>query len=392
MRSLLLLPAAFLLLATTTSLVACGGGTVEPDPIDPGNSSGGASSSGGGSSSGDINGFSTEQPPYGQRLGELPEDNFTFIKPAGETICSLGTEYGFAVRRGDPNKIVVEFEGGGACWNAGTCDNPYSESATPIYKDIVNAAQYTGTQVGLRADNDANPVKGWTHIVVPYCSADIHWGDKESTYGDRTVQHRGVKNTKAVLDYVYSQIKAPERILVTGCSAGGYGSVYWTPEVRAHYANSKVKHFSDSAAGVIAPTYFETLQNAWNFTANVRSEMGDVAQFTSLKFLYGGIARNWPDVPTSQYNALSDTTQATFYSVMGGSGWQASMLSNMSELLNDVPTFNTYLSDGNVHCQIDKNDMYGKEIGGTKLTDWLGKIVNDQPVENVACPTCKLPE
>jgi len=27
--------------------------------------------------------------------------------------------------------------------------------------------------------NAANPVKEWTHIYVPYCTGDLHWGDKD---------------------------------------------------------------------------------------------------------------------------------------------------------------------------------------------------------------------
>ena len=381
----LVLPA---LLLSSFAFVACGGGTINADEPDDTTSS----SSSGGSSSGGASGFSGQEPPYGERLDQLADDEFTFIKPAGDTLCSLGTEYGFAVRRGDPSKVVIEFEGGGACWNDSSCSNPASASNTPVYKDTVNAASYAGTQRGLRKSDARNPVDGWTHVIVPYCTADVHWGDKDSTYGTETVHHRGAKNTKAVLDYVYSQITQPERVLVTGCSAGGYGSIYWTPEIRAHYTNSKIRHFSDSAAGVFPGTYFETLQAAWNLTGNLRSELGAGSNFTSLKYLYGGIATTWPDVRTSQYNTLADTTQAVFYSLMGGSGWQAGMLANIAELVRDVPTFNEYMSDGDVHCIIDSDAFYGKEIEGTKLTEWVGGLIGDEPIDNVNCAKCKLPE
>ena len=44
----------------------------------------------------------------------------------GDTVCARGTPYAFYFRRGAGtigagSKLVVEFEGGGACWNARTC-------------------------------------------------------------------------------------------------------------------------------------------------------------------------------------------------------------------------------------------------------------------------------
>ena len=39
-------------------------------------------------------------------------------------MCSRGTPYAFFFRKGNPtagHKVVVEFEGGGACWSSRTC-------------------------------------------------------------------------------------------------------------------------------------------------------------------------------------------------------------------------------------------------------------------------------
>lgn len=385
------------LFAATATFVACSGGTVEGvEPQDDDASTGTSSSSGGASSSsGGTDPDAGKLPaPFGlPSAADLPANQFSFLKPAGDTVCALGTDYGFAVRPGDPTKVVVEFEGGGACWNQATCSRPGSAGAGAVYKDFVNGTDYTGdTQVGLRDHgNDENPLKGWTHVVVPYCSADVHWGDKEQTFGAQTVQHRGAKNTAAVLEYVYSQFQAPERVFVTGCSAGGYGSVYWTPALRKHYADAKVRHFSDSAAGVFPETYFPILSDAWGFSTTFPTDVGSAADFKTLAYLYKGIATTYADVRLSQYNTVSDTTQGSFFNLMGGSGWQAGMLANIGELVNDIPTFREYMSDGSVHCIIEKNEFYDKNIANTKLSEWVGKIANDEPVENVNCPTCTLP-
>ena len=49
---------------------------------------------------------------------------WTKIEPGGDTMCSLGTPYAYYVHPGTVNRLVVYFQGGGACWNDFTCSNP----------------------------------------------------------------------------------------------------------------------------------------------------------------------------------------------------------------------------------------------------------------------------
>ena len=55
------------------------------------------------------------------------------IYPGGDTICSRGDEYRFYLRGGDPRKLMIYFQGGGACWNELTCS-----VADSIFSDRVN--------------------------------------------------------------------------------------------------------------------------------------------------------------------------------------------------------------------------------------------------------------
>ena len=53
------------------------------------------------------------------------------IEPGGSTVCSDGSPYRFFVHPGDPAKLLVEFEGGGGCWNDTTCTSDvYSRRIT----------------------------------------------------------------------------------------------------------------------------------------------------------------------------------------------------------------------------------------------------------------------
>ena len=58
---------------------------------------------------------------------ETPTD-WQEILPAANTTCSDGSPYSFFVRQGDPDKLLVYFQGGGACWFRENCDPQMSPS------------------------------------------------------------------------------------------------------------------------------------------------------------------------------------------------------------------------------------------------------------------------
>ena len=43
------------------------------------------------------------------------------IAPGGDTGCGRGAEFRFQFRPGPAPGLVIDFQGGGACWDAATC-------------------------------------------------------------------------------------------------------------------------------------------------------------------------------------------------------------------------------------------------------------------------------
>src|SRR5262249_12759079 len=63
----------------------------------------------------------------------VSDTGFTTISPTGTTqypgkaitpVCMNGTPYNFFVKRGSVNKLLMYYQGGGACWDALTCGLP----------------------------------------------------------------------------------------------------------------------------------------------------------------------------------------------------------------------------------------------------------------------------
>ena len=126
------------------------------------------------------------------------------IEPGGDTVCSDGTPYRFFVHPGDPGRLLVEFEGGGGCWSAETC-------AMEIYTRRVTTDPELARRLGLLVGiydrgNPENPFREWTHVYVPYCTGDLHWGNSTRVYGGRRghvhhpAQGRRQRRRRAPLD------------------------------------------------------------------------------------------------------------------------------------------------------------------------------------------------
>ena len=71
---------------------------------------------------------------------------------------------------------------------------------------------------------------------MPYCTGDLHWGNSSVEYlAGVTIEHRGAVNARAAVDWLVEQLPSPEGLLVTGCSAGAYASLFWAANLAPIY-------------------------------------------------------------------------------------------------------------------------------------------------------------
>lgn len=331
----------------------------------------------------------------------LPTDlteGWNEIAPGGDTICSRGDPYAFFVRPGKVNKVIVDFIGGGACWNATTCSvaDAIFEDTVDSVRDAIAANQPTGF---YDHDNPDNPFADWYHVVIPYCTGDIHWGDSVTVYNEGqaneiTINHKGAVNARAVLDYVYGSFSAPEQILVTGCSAGSYGSALWSGHVMEHYPASDVLQFGDSGAGIITDTFFNESFPSWKaeqafpaFIPELDPAEVDITTM-ALPDLYAGIANHFPEQQMSQYNTIRDENQLFYYQAMGGGPveeWTAAMVGSIDEIQDRTTNFSDFIAPGEQHCILPYANFYTVEANGVKLTDWLRDRIAKKPVTSTRC-------
>ncbi|MFM7140289.1 MAG: pectin acetylesterase-family hydrolase, partial [Alphaproteobacteria bacterium] len=107
----------------------------------------------------------------------VPDAEFQTISPVGpieyegktlEPQCMDGSPYHFFVKRGSVNKLLMYYQGGGACWNDASCYGVGTCSRTAEAND--NPA-LTTTGFGDYSNPD-NPFHDWNIVFVTYCSCD----------------------------------------------------------------------------------------------------------------------------------------------------------------------------------------------------------------------------
>ena len=318
------------------------------------------------------------------------------IEPGGETLCADGSPFRFFVHPGDPARLLVEFEGGGGCWSAETC-------AMEIYTRRITTdpalAERLGLLVGIYdRSHPENPFREWTHVYIPYCTGDLHWGNATRTYvgavGPYTVEHRGAQNAAAALRWASENVPAPAQVTVTGCSAGGYGSILWAPALISRYSGASVVHLSDSAAGVVPPGFFATVLASWDVSAAwpkdippLALENLDASRLT-LADVYSGIAGRYPLATFSQFNALTDSTQLYFYGLTRGApateaDWSAQMQASIAALKAANPNFAAYIAPGSQHCIINTPGFYTTTVNGVRLVDWVNRLLSTRSPASV---------
>ncbi len=191
------------------------------------------------------------------------------LAPGTGAVCGNGSPYKFFVNRvANTRNTIVYMEGGGACWDYGSCTgatgirgarNP--NGIPDDYMSLLNPGSSLVSPFVTRISPfDSVKTQQWNMIYVPYCTGDIYSGDKVAVYDDPTGQnapliwhHNGLRNVRAVTAWLKDNLPRPTQMLSTGCSAGGVGSLTNYVGLRNDIAPDKGFLIDDSGPVYSAP-------------------------------------------------------------------------------------------------------------------------------------------
>lgn len=359
-------------------------------------------------------------------LPDIPE-TWSEITPGptefmGRELCPTcsgapGTDatFKFFVKGGPVNNLVVFFDGGGACWDTMNCIHypTYSPEADETAQALAMAGGIFDTA------NPANPFKGWNFVFIPYCTGDIHWGSSDTVYtgyqgdGTYTIHHRGFDNFLVVLKWITENFEKPQKIFVTGSSAGSYGALMGFPYVQEAYPKSMVSMLGDAGFGVVTELFQNLQIYNWGFEGNLPMWIpGFERSFSeySIAEMYKMVGQYYSHRKIGQFTTAWDATQAFFYNVMIYTlnplmwnnfapvycGWHE-LMRTYAYLAAEAPNYRYYIAAGMYHTIMASPQFYTEDSAGVPFLDWLGAMVGNQggtkghgamPWENLECIVC----
>ena len=338
-------------------------------------------------------------------------------------VCMDGSPYHFFTKRGTVNKVVMYYQGGGACWEKLTCGLPACDTdVNPEGGDNPNNFS-TGF---ANLSNPRNPFRDWHFVVVSYCGCDIHFGDAAQDYVSSPednnplhVEHRGFHNAKVAEKWAREHFIAPDEVFVTGSSAGAYGAWFHAPLLHDVWPWAQFHVLADAGNGVITDNFLQNFFPNWNFEENLPDDLPEVRRVledgSGIPGYTEVVANEFPQTTWAHYTTAFDGGsggQTGFYNLMLNdnnpiealSWWEGScqfttvMREQVTDTFAVVPrNYRYYIGTGSRHTMWGSNKVYDDTTGGVPtIADWIGAMLDsdrgqaDPNWVNVECDDCGL--
>jgi hypothetical protein len=328
----------------------------------------------------------------------LPPLTWTWVPVAG-SVCSDGSSTGIGVERaaGASPNVLVFLDGGGACWDYVTCWQLHTSSSGPFGAAELDA-RIRDRRAGSILDRDlpGNPYKDYTFVFVPYCTGDVHSGATSPTYfpSGRPWYHHGRVNVSKAFELLATaaDVPAPAKVVVSGASAGGFGSLLAFKKAKAAWPGAKAYLVDDS--GPPLANIPEATLAAWQLAWDLGTVVADVcgaACATLPPTLAPVIPALAAAYPADRFALLSSTQDEviraffgdpTTFAAMPAQTFEAALRDLAAAIEDDTPDSppgetHAFVVAGTTHPMLDK--PAGFTAGGVPLLEWLRRQVEDDP-------------
>mmetsp|Transcript_112788 Transcript_112788/g.364119 ORF Transcript_112788/g.364119 Transcript_112788/m.364119 type:complete len:443 (+) Transcript_112788:82-1410(+) len=333
-------------------------------------------------------------------VSRMPAGSSFMVFPGGRTRCISNDipHYAFQVLPGSSDKLMLFFDGGGACWNkltfdVGACDKQFV---------------YPMPREGLLSSQDANPFANYTKVYVQYCTGDLHSGDVLQPYKDkakRPVEQRGYHNTRSAVDWALANM-APEleSLVLLGQSAGAIGTQVWASKLLREFKYKRASIIADSYAGVFPDGFqgpvFKTLGvcDLDILTAEMKAKCS--AKNITISDAYDEAMKEFPNVAFANLQSKYDVEQIGFYQKaalsIGRFGDMQVSKDQFAQKIHDVlkrysknENYVSFLKPTQQHVYSICNKVFrtSANVDGAehRLSDWLSQFnaADSRPIRSV---------
>ena len=335
-------------------------------------------------------------------------DTWLKIEPPG-IVCGDGSPYKMFVNFSDKSdNLVVVFEPGGACWDYDSCAgrNGIRGAANPhgLPDDHWELAPFISPF--LSRFDDTNPSRDWNMVYMPYCTGDVHTGAKTVTYPgggtdpDLEVHHDGHAVVVQAVSWLDENFTHVPKLLSTGCSAGGVGSLVNYRFLRNGIHAVEKGYMLDDSGPIFPSTGFSRpmhsmIRAAWNLdslkpdlpSSFTLDDMGSINTALADEFPNDRLATTFfrRDMDFSLYSYERFYNFPPKEEILRMWNADAQLLVDQYATRENLRYFIPYYRNINdSHCTTVLN-FAGSDIEERNMTlaQWVNDFVGDKPVESM---------
>lgn len=316
---------------------------------------------------------------------EAETDTWQWV-PIDGAVCGDGSPTGLGINlHPGATRALIYLEGGGACWDYGTCDGLIQ---TSFHLGGYDEASFFGlfNSVYLATfffdrDDDHNPFRDAHHVFIPYCTGDCHAGDNVVElaglfpWQSSTMHFKGHANMKTFLTHLVPTFQGVDRVVVAGASAGGIGAAVTWPTVQQAFGDVRVDVIDDSGPPVQpGADRWKAWQEAWNIQL---PEPCDGCS-ESIEAVVENYRANL--MTTNRFALMSHARDAIISTFMALLPFQfKDRLYALCDVLDEEPNAQYFIIPGSLHILTLIGSATVEAEDGTPLWQWLQQMLDDDP-------------
>lgn len=302
-------------------------------------------------------------------------------------ICVAGTPFSAFSKGGNPSKLLIMLQGGGACWQDFYFCNVLAEDQEPppdpaegIWADSYD----TGDEV------IPNPIGDWSVLYMPYCDGSVFIGDNDVVdpnfpFGPVRF-HRGLRNVTAGIDLAKTLFPNAGRVMLAGSSAGGAGAATLAPFLtRFAYGNTtKLMVFND--AGPVATNPYDVANIAaraadWQFGQFFPASCTECDPLGQGTAIIDWRLANDTTIREAFYSTDGDATNRFFLQVPTQAMYRDLIVTEHGKLHDAFPKrYKRFIRSGDAsHTALQTPLFYMGEADGVPLDVWTGDFTVPRP-------------
>lgn len=301
-----------------------------------------------------------------------------------EARSSDGSEWHGLIKVGKENKVAVYFFGGGASISGYT-----SERGNEFFATKASIQDFVALG-GISSNNENNPFRDWTFLVLPYATGDFHSGTGEYHYlknnVEQTVYHTGYDNYSSFIEKARQYVGEPDTLLVTGFSAGGFATSLLADDVIGRFPSATNVTVCVDSSLLLYDGWHETAANLWKSPKEISDRLtGNNIVLDSLTALYqkrGDSVKilfdcSYRDDTLQQYQSFIRTGKME-KNKENGDIFQKDLKQMAEDLQNNIPSIGIYIwnynqdsSTGNTQHTIISSNLFDKLEDDISVAEWI---------------------